>query len=236
MKHIPFIFLNKEVLEEKNIKDDTFHHFINVLRLKENSPFIISDNEGTIYNGIILNIQKKTLNFEIKNSFEAKKQNYKINLFQGITKIETFEEILDKSTQLGINEITPVLTDFSNVSKELYQKKIDRFYKILKSASEQSRRPFLPKLNNMAILKDCLANTKNNLVFYENATLNLKKINLDSLKNEINIFIGPEGGFSEAEIDFFRINNIPLVSINDNILRAETAVICALSNLALLLE
>lgn len=230
-KHIPYLFLTAEEINNKQIKDDNFHHLIKVLRMKENSPFFVMDNIGNKFNCIISRIDKNKADYLVKNYNHQTKQELSVNLIQAVTKIETFEEILDKSTQLGVDKIYPLIT--KNVSQpiDIFEKKMYRFEKILKSSSEQSQRYFLPVLENIIdiySLKNKF-NKSNTLIAYEKSDIPLKNFLKDYSGKEINIICGPEGGFSEQEIEeLSEYNNFTL---GKNILRAETAAITIIGNI-----
>ncbi|GIW23383.1 MAG: ribosomal RNA small subunit methyltransferase E [Candidatus Sericytochromatia bacterium] len=234
MKHIPNIFLNEDEIKNNIIKDlDNYNHLINVLRLKKGSKLNILDNKGNIYSSIITDIQKHKIIFSI--NFKEKKDNNrkKLSLIQSILKISTFEEILEKSTQLGIYEIYPIVTDNTIVNLNLFKSKYERFNKIIKNSSEQSKRAFMPVLKepiNMDKFKKYF-NKENTFIAFENANIFLKDIIKNySLQDNNFIMFGPEGGFSEKEINFFVNENYNLFKITDNILRTETAILAAISN------
>lgn len=234
MKHIPNIFLNKKDIKENIINDiDEYNHLINVLKLKNKSKLNILDNEGNIFYSEIIDIQKKKIIFYIndKETHDIKKN--KSCLVQSILKINTFEEILDKSTQLGIDEIYPIITDNTNLKLDIFKAKYDRFHKILKSASEQSKRFFIPILHEPILFEnfETFFNKDNTIIAFENADIYMKDtLKKYELKENNFIVCGPEGGFSDNEIKFFKKNEYKLFRITDNILRSETAVISILSN------
>lgn len=233
MKHIPHLFLSQSEKESKIINEDNSHHFINVLRLKADDFFTAFDNLGNSFKCKIEKINKKTLTYQVVDTSFFEQPELNISLIQGMTKFDTFEEILDKATQLGVSKIYPVFTDFSNVSKEVFIKKQDRFNKILKGSSEQSQRVFLPELMNLQTFDEIIEtlNTENTIICYEKADVSLKVILKEVQTKNLNVFIGPEGGFSEKEVAIFNSKKYPLASISQNILRAETAVITAISNI-----
>jgi 16S rRNA (uracil1498-N3)-methyltransferase len=231
-KHIPHIFTDKNSLENLELIDDDFGHLVRVLRFKVGDRFIILDNQGLKANCIIESISKHKLDFSIIDKEYFNNNIFKINLVQAITKIETFEEILDKATQLGVNNIIPLVTENVNTSMDIFNKKINRFNKILKSASEQSQRVFLPELKsiiNISNLYDSFDN-ENTLIAYEKSETPFRQYLTTFVKDEINIVCGTEGGFSQKEVDFLS-DKFKMFSLGKNILRAETAVISALSNI-----
>lgn len=233
MKHIPHLFITSNETYSKQINEESTHHLVNVLRLKIDDFFTVSDNSGNLFKCKIDKINKKNLTYEIMETSFFDKPEIEISLIQGVTKFDTFEEILDKATQLGVTKIYPVFTDFCNISKDIYLKKQERFNKILKTASEQSQRVFLPELMPICSFEEVIEklNNETTIVCYEKATIPLKNILRKVEVKKLNVFIGPEGGFSEKEISFFNSKQYPLVSISQNILRAETAVITAVSNI-----
>lgn len=193
-------------------------------------------------------IEKKFLEVKIlEKNFLSKekffKQNKKINLFFVLPKSkEKFEFILQKWTELWINEFHPITSDFCNAK---YSNKIERNRMIIKEASEQSERIFLPELKEFWKFEKIfeLKNTKkNNFYFFDSRLFDEKNIwkswknktQFDLIKNssywnEVNLIIWPEWGFSEKEIELARKNNCEFLSLGKNILRLETAVICAIS-------
>lgn len=229
-KHIPHIFISDNQINDLQLSDDSFHHLIKVLRFKVGNNFVLLDNQGLKADCKITTIDKNKLSFEITDKQIFSKNENNLNLFQAITKIETFEEILDKATQLGINQITPVISENVNVSMDIFNKKYPRFNKILTSAAEQSQRVFLPVLNKPITLENFYNNvTDNTFIAYEKATIPLKKYLRDFKADEINIFCGPEGGITDKEAELLS-SKFKTFSLGSNILRAETAVITTISN------
>lgn len=232
-KHTPHIFLTEEELSNNTLNEDNTHHFVNVLRMKTSDTFISMDNKGKRFNCSISNISKKFISFEVNSSELFEEPKLKIKLVQCLLKPEAFEEVLDKATQLGIDEIIPVVADNTVFSKDLFNKKISRFQKILKSASEQSQRIFLPKLKEVASLDSMLETLDVNKTFiaYEKAEIPFKN-NLREYKwNEIYFICGSEGGFTSREEELFINKKFVLVKLADNILKAETAVLSGISNI-----
>jgi len=132
---------------------------------------------------------------------------------------------LEKATEIGINEITPILCEHS----ERKNIKFERSEKIIISAMKQSLKLFLPKLNNMIKFEDFILKKSNNLKFISHCK-NQKKILLkNAKKNEKKflILIGAEGDFSEKEIKMAEENNFKSVSLGESRLRTETAGIVA---------
>lgn len=232
--------ININILEDK----ENFNHLYSSLRLKLNEKVRISiENIDCDYMTITQSIDKNNIALEIIDKIPKNELDIKINLYQGIPKSGILEDIIDKSVELGVYSITPMISknSISKISIDKEEKKLNRFNKISKSASEQSIRGIIPKVNNVKcfndIIKDIL-NDKYNFLFYENEkdfnkTKNIfNELKQDKTNNkEVNIIIGPEGGFDIEEINYAKQNNVHLLSLGNRILRVETATLTALSYL-----
>jgi 16S rRNA (uracil1498-N3)-methyltransferase len=147
---------------------------------------------------------------------------------------DRYEWFLEKATEMGISEITPIICDHS----ERKFVKNDRFDKIIQSAMKQSAQVFLPKLNEPIAFKDFIKNKPNGQLFIGHCEETDKK----SLKNvlkpntDVTILIGPEGDFSNKEIALAIENNYIPVSLGATRLRTETAAIVACHSVVLLNE
>ena len=205
------------------------------------------------YRAKVLTISDKKLVLCIIERTEPRELGVEINLYQGITKSDKLEFIIDNAVELGVKSITPVAMEFciAKIDEKKSDKKIERYNKISKSAAEQSKRHIVPIVNtpiSFAQMIKKIVDEKNksdenitivnNLLFYENADGIIgtrEKISniVKALKNNkniiVNVIIGPEGGVSEKEIAFASENNVDILSLGDRILRTETAAIVALS-------
>lgn len=228
----------------KKLKDTSFsfyendiNHIINVLRLKIGDELIvIFDSKKyickiTSYNPLLAKIVE-----EIPNNSDL--LGYKIGLFQAIIKPKNFELVLTKSTELGVTDIYPV--NFER-SQENYREKLDRYNNIVISACKQSGRTLIPTISetiNFSDLEKILSAYEIILVPNEHDSSkenDLYSIILDNkihTKTSIAIIIGPEGGFTNDELEKLScFNNLFFVGLTRNILRSETATFYTLSNI-----
>ena len=252
MHHI-FIKKNQIVCDnifiDKNSDFENFNHLYNSLRIDINENILISLLDDAIdcdYKCKIKKITKEEIIIQILEIVSNNELKTKINLYQGIVKYDKFEYIIEKSVELGVFSITPVVMDncIFKFKNEKIDKKIDRYNKISKSASEQSKRSIIPKVNNPINFLEMINMIKdnyNNFLFYENSKdFNKTKENIEKIKNInkdfVNIIIGPEGGFSEKEIELSKNFNVKILTLGKRILRTETASIVALSFLLYNLE
>lgn len=208
----------------------TLHQLTKVLRIKKDEDFIIIQNNKEYLCNLIN--QKINLKKELQTRIISKQAE--LILIQAIPKNKKLSVILQKSTEIGIDKIYLWKTIYSNNLFSDIIKKNDRFKEILKEAAEQSNRIKIPELFYLKSL-DKIRFNKNDLLlfFYEKANPIIDNIKnyLNNLKKfkRIFIFIGPEGGFSESEVDFLKLKGAKIVSLGENILRTETAAIVALA-------
>lgn len=197
-----------------------------VLKFHQGENVTLINGEGLI---VFCKIEKLTKEFVelsvVSREQKNKDQDKIINLYFAIPKKNNFELILEKGTEIGVNNFFPLTTDRTqklNINKE-------RAFKIIKEATEQSERSFLPKLNEVQKIENALKETeaKNSFVFHtEGQTFSVTQIKTQANNlNEINIFIGPEGGWSEKEIEQFKSLNFETFKIGEAILKTETAAI-----------
>ncbi|MEO5776629.1 MAG: 16S rRNA (uracil(1498)-N(3))-methyltransferase [Flavobacterium sp.] len=201
-------------------------HVIKVLRKKESDILHVTNGLGFLFTTEITIASDNKCTVKI-NSFEKQEApKFHLHLAVAPTKMnERYEWFLEKATEIGIQEITPILCDHS----ERKVIKTDRFQKILESAMKQSLHYYLPKLNEPISFKDFVKTQTSGQLFIAHCEETEKK----SLKNEleankdVTILIGPEGDFSVKEIQLAIAANFIPVSLGATRLRTETAAIVA---------
>ncbi|MEK7453229.1 MAG: RsmE family RNA methyltransferase [Patescibacteria group bacterium] len=230
-------FINEKIQDSQDeivISDiDLIHQVSRVLRKKAGDIVIVLDNSGFEFKCEIRQIVKNFLLLKILNKEKNNNEpSIILSLYQSLVKKDKMELIFEKCTEIGVSKFYPIISEHS---VKLFLK-VDRARKILKEATEQSQRGVVPKLADILKFKEAIMGCKGdslNIIFYEKEKL--EKItdflidNKERLGNirEINIFIGPEGGFSEEEIGIAREKGFILLSLGGRILRAETAAIIA---------
>lgn len=203
-------------------------HIIRVLRKKENDRLFISNGLGYLFMAKITNANDKKCAIEII-SFEskAKEWNYNLHIAIAPTKLnDRFEWFLEKATEIGIDEITPIICE--NSERKVVKK--DRFEKILISAMKQSLKYQLPKLNEAVQFSEFIKNHKGDcklIAHCENLDKKSLKSQVES-SQAITVIIGPEGDFSSKEIVHALEHNFIPLSLGKSRLRTETAgvVVC----------
>ena len=248
---MPKFFVNKEqILLDNKIKiiGQDVNHIKNVLRLQKNDNIVITIKEnGDSYNTKINTIDNDYIICNIINKFdETTETNTYIHIFQGMPKADKLEFIIEKCTEIGVKEITPVMMKRSVVKLDEKDstKKMIRWQKIAEVAAKQSGRDKILKINNIINFKNLFQNLEEYdivLVAYENekdTSLKsvLKQIKIENAK--IAILIGPEGGIDIEEINDLKenINDLKIITLGKRILRTETAPIVISSNILYELE
>lgn len=214
------------------ITGDDVKHIYKVLRLNIGDEICINDCTGNEYLANIKSIDKKEVNAEITEKLELNNESkINITLYQGLPKAAKMDLIAQKNTELGVKSIIPVVTERVVVKGDLKEfKKVDRWNRIALEASKQCKRSSIPKINNPLNFNDALEDLKQfDLVIipYENKKnygikAMINEINKEEIKN-IAIMIGPEGGFSEDEIEKLKEIDAKIVTLGPRILRTETA-------------
>lgn len=220
---------NRELILDKS----DINHIINVMRMKVGNKFQIVYNEK-LYTCAIKNIEKRNVEYEIIDTEELKdKKKYKVILACSIIKEQKMDYLIQKATELGVDEIIPLITERTIVKVDSKKdNKINRWTKIAKEATEQSHRIKMPTIHNIITLKE-LINVRGNAKIVCNTnemSKNIKKVLQDNKKSDTMIIVvGPEGGFSEKELTFLTENDFISVSLGNNVLRAETVPLYILS-------
>lgn len=208
------------------LPEEESKHCIKVLRMDTKDRLTLVDGRGNAFEAAISNPHAKHCEVEIKHiESEVQKRDYRLHIALAPTKLnERTEWFLEKCTEIGIDEITPLLCRHSE-RKEL---KTERMMKIIIAAMKQSHKAFLPHLNEMTPLKHLLLNATETQRYIchcgDGPKIPLKSAlpHTDTL-----ILIGPEGDFDKEEIELAEQNGFRAASLGESRLRTETAGIVA---------
>lgn len=223
-----------KVGQKHQLSPEEASHAIRVLRLKNDDEVVITDGKGHWIQSRILSTTKRDCTIEF-SKIEANygKRDFHLHLAVGPTKnIKRFDWFLEKATEMGIDEITPLISFHS----ERRDVNIQRSNKVITAAMKQSLKAYHPKLNEALALNEFFQNNQESQKYIAHYTgpeqLLLKDI--DSPANDIVILIGPEGDFSNQEVnDAVSLGFIP-VSLGNTRLRTETAALAATFTINLL--
>lgn len=234
-------FIEEDLIESKKIvmsKEDS-HHIKNVMRLNVNDQIIINTYKGRVFLSELSDINNKNVTVRILEELKTDFTPISLEIVLALTKKDHFEMAIQKLTELGVKCIGFLPTERSVAKIVDLEKKIARFSQIIKEASEQSERNILPDLKPYQNLADL------NTDAYDHLLVAYARENSQTLKSLIKeikpndktlIIIGPEGGFSENEINYLIDQGFKTVSLGKTILRAETAAIYAVSAFRLIQE
>ncbi len=220
------------------------HHLTNVLRLQKENEIVIFNGRGDEALAKIENLNPKSVCITIISSVkESTSSRITLTLACAIPKKAKFETIIEKCTELGVDRIIPVITQRTEIrlSKEKQEKKHTRYQTVAVNAAKQCQRNFLPEVLVPTSFKDilknllasdaafipCLSGERKNLI---------DAFSLNPKQNNVIFFIGPEGDFTQKELqDALSAGCIP-VTLGPHVLKVDTAAISAIACAKLLLE
>lgn len=207
------------------LTNEEHKHATKVLRKTIGDKIYITDGNGNLYLSELTEISSKKSLLKIISLEETATKNNLHIAIAPTKNISRFEFFLEKATEIGIREITPLLCEHS----ERKVIKNDRLEKILVSAMKQSKNFHLPILNEMVKYNDFIKNVNCDNKYIAHCEESNKKNNFSNLDNqkETVILIGPEGDFSPKEIELAKQNNFKELSLGETRLRTETAAIVA---------
>jgi 16S rRNA (uracil1498-N3)-methyltransferase len=210
-------------------------HIIKVLRKKESDILFVTNGLGFIFKTEIALASDSKCTVTILSFEKEEPSKVQLHLAVAPTKMnERYEWFLEKATEIGIQEITPIICEHS----ERKVIKNDRFQKIIESAMKQSLHYYIPKLNEPITYKEFIKKDFKGQKFIAHCEETDKKSLKDALilNENITLLIGPEGDFSTKEIQLALENNYIPVSLGKTRLRTETAAVVACHSVALLNE
>ena len=241
-------FVEPDQVGEKEIRilGGDVNHIKNVLRMKPGEEILISSQENLEYTCYIDKLEDEQVTAHIMYVQEAGYElSSKLYLFQGLPKGDKMELIIQKAVELGVHQIIPVASKRAVVKldKKKEEKKIARWQAIAQSAAKQSKRMYVPKVGEVLSFSQALAFARTLdvvLLPYELAKDmdSTRKIIGQIMRGQsVGIFIGPEGGFEEAEAEAaVKEANARVITLGKRILRTETAGLTVLSVLLYTLE
>lgn len=236
---MPKFFVNKVEENKIIITGEDVNHIKNVLRKKAEDTLEICNNE-TQENFLcrIENIKNEEIVCSIIEKIQkAVEPKTYVHIYQGLPKSDKMELIIQKAVELGVYEIVPVATKRSVVKLDDKKatKKIERWNMIAQSAAKQSKRSIIPKVSNVMSFSQALtyaSELEMNIIPYENADgIDKSREIIKSIKGKksLGIFIGPEGGFEEKEVEKATGIGTNIVTLGKRILRTETAGMAVMS-------
>lgn len=221
-----------KINEEIALSKETSHHLQNVLRLKPETIIEIFDTAGQLFSAEILRTGKR-LQVKILESLPTITESpCHIHLAQAVCKGEKMDWLIQKAVELGVAEITPIITEFCDVrlNAERWQKKYEHWQGVIIAACEQSERTKLPLLQQPVSYENFFKQNHSGerYLFHPGEKSFSPQTNAPTPKT-ITCLIGSEGGFSNKEVLLAKKHAWQIYSLGPRILRAETAPIVVLS-------
>ena len=220
------LFFTNNTEDQFILSKEESNHISKVLRKKEGDAVYFTNGQGLLLIAEIISSNNQKTKVKVTSRIEKEKEhNYNLHIAIAPTKnIERFEWFLEKTTEIGIDEITPIICDRS----ERKIIKNERCNRILLSAIKQSLKYHMPKLNESISFNEFIKQDIQGSKYIAHCE-DVKKIELrnEKTKNQITILIGPEGDFSPSEIKTAIQRSFTPINLNNSRLRTETAAIIA---------
>ena len=219
--------------EDNELPTDEAIHAIRVLRLKIGDDIFLIDGKGTFYEAVVTLANSKHCLYKITQTLvQNKTWKGHIHLAIAPTKnIDRIEWLTEKITEIGFDELSFLNCRFS----ERRVVKNERLERIIVSAAKQSRKSWMPQLNEMVSFKDFISMPHKGLKFIAHCYDQFPKtdlcsaLNKEEIKKDVLILVGPEGDFSVDEVDLALKNGFQSISLGENRLRTETAGLVAVT-------
>ncbi len=220
-------FIKTPITEQKIVIDDEdlLHQWRNVFRYNTGTELLVFNGDGKEYRTVIERIANREVVLEIVEEREGIDCSSGPILYQALIKKDNMEWIVQKATELGVSKIVPILSERSE--KKGFN--LERARKIAVEASEQCGRADVPVIEDSQELLDVGFDKNILTVAFDRSGLPIDGKLVSKDYNLTTIFIGPEGGWSEREIEKFKEAKVEIFSLGELTLRAETAAVVALS-------
>lgn len=240
---MPHFFIDSKFVKNSviTISDkENYNHIAKSLRAKIGESILLIDENRIQYEGKISEIASNSIAINVIKSYKSQRAlDFKLYLAQSPLRSDAQSLIVEKATELGVEGIYPIFTENCSLKKSVVEQKIPKWQKVMFEASKQCERAYVPTCFELTTIEKLIVNENFDkiLAFTErSADFELKNYLNDNpiLKDEkILVIIGPEGGFSNKEFEFFKQKKITTLSLGDLILKAETAVIVALGGIVI---
>lgn len=234
---MPHFFINSKNINNNEIiinDKENYVHIAKSLRIRTGEKLLLIDENEIQYETIVKEVDKTEIKAAITNKYKSKRKlPFNLYLAQSVLRSDAQNFVIEKATELGVKGVYPVHTDNCAVSTENITKKVNKWQKIMQEASKQCERANIPTCFEPDSLENLLKRYDKVIVFAERiATKTLKELQKPKRGDEILVIIGPEGGFSERELELFKNTpNTEMLTLGELILKAETAVTVGLGNI-----
>jgi len=232
---MPRFFLEDISGENAVIRGEDARHIARALRMQQGEELILCDTRGSDYRCRIARMSADEVEVDVlEKTGSVGETACRLRLYQALPKGDKLEHVVQKATELGVDEIVPVITArcISRPLARSMERKATRLQKIAAEAAKQSGRGCIPAVLPMTGFSEAvreMAADKLALLFYEKSDMPLHEVLGDAAPNSISLMVGSEGGFADYEAAEAAAAGVRLASLGTRILRCETAPVCALS-------
>lgn len=212
------------------VDPELVHRLVHVLKLSVGEKIMLSNGAGKEVDATVVSINQKKVLVELGMVHSSQHElSYNLRLYCSLVKREVFETVVKQATELGVREIIPLVSD-RTIKTRL---NVQRLEKIIREAAEQSERGYVPKLLSPVEFKKSVSeptSSASKIFVFDRSGLPMYEVLHSNpvAPSSIDVYIGPEGGWSEAELEFIRAHDISIVSFGTTILRTDTAVVAGL--------
>ncbi|MBE7709930.1 MAG: 16S rRNA (uracil(1498)-N(3))-methyltransferase [Cyanobacteria bacterium SIG32] len=233
---MPHFFVNSQNINDNIISitdKDTYKHIARALRVKKGEKLLLIDENQIQYETVVADVTTSEVIVKIENSYKSSRSlPFGLYLAQSPLRSDAQSFVVEKATELGVKGVYPVCSDNCALSKEIIDKKIDKWQRIMFEASKQCERADIPTCFSQDTYENLIKKFDRIIVFCERiASKTLKDIKPIKKGENVLVIIGPEGGFSEREFKLFEEYGLDMLTLGNLILKAETAVTVALGNI-----
>ena len=227
--HMVRIFVKNVLNEDMRFSPDPeeAHYLMSVIRMREGEELVVVDGKGMVFNASIKECGKKGCVIELSGTVkESHEMQARITLYQSVSKGERMDLTIQKSVELGVYRIVPVISERCVVRLDGKKDKSERWQKIALEAARQSGRDIVPVVTEPVPFAEAVRSASDSIkvIPWEEASgVDLKDVIGGRRPAGISVFIGPEGGYTPSEADMARAAGIVPVTLGSRILRTETA-------------
>ncbi len=238
---MPHFFIDSNQVKDNIIKisdKENYQHIARSLRSRAGESLLLIDEGQIQYETTIIEITNREVVAEIDKFYPSKRfLDFELCLAQSPLRSDAQGLLIEKATELGVSRVYPVMTDNCAVNKSVVEKKVSKWQKIMYESSKQCERAIVPVCSEVSTIQTLIESESFDkvIVFCERIADKTIRQSFEEKPvkkgDRVLVIIGPEGGFSQKEFDYFKAKGLEMLTLGDLILRAETAVVVALGNI-----
>ncbi len=216
--------------QQLRLAQDLVRH-VHVLRLRENEEIILFNGDGVAYAATLLSITKRDAEVMVtKEQYKYQVRPVKIILAMASINNDKMDLVVQKATELGVNEIVPVISERAKrIDADKLNKRLEHWQSIVINSCEQCGSYLLPKVSTPVLFQELFIKYNATLKLILSPKAKVQPSLTTLMPQDVILLVGPEGGFSDAEVNQAILSGYTSFSLGENILRAETAAIAGVS-------